>query len=272
MSNIFNIRRAGKYLVHDLTNAKNNFLYSMLILGFLPIVVFILMQLMSLVFEGKFSEMSEGMQVVMSVIAITVLVISFPIKQYGALTEKRYGSDWLMLPASTFEKWVSMIVVCCVVLPAVFFTLFFFSDWLLSAIFPKLYPEAMISSGVAGRLMNGFKMSIAEDAGVKFNFIGVGYANWCENILIITLGAIVFKKAKFPKTLFAFMGLCMLVVFIVTMFNGFSIDESDIENWLGSDDVEVFSRRLNAFMTVIYTIMFVLLGGGLYLRLKTIKH
>lgn len=275
MSNIFNIKRAASYFVHDLRTAKNNYLYSMLILGLLPIISFVIWELLVFIFnKGQFSDVDSSFQTAMFVISIATLIITFPIKQYGRLTDRRYGSDWLMLPASTFEKWLSIIVLTCVALPVVFFALYLGSDWLLSVIFPNRYPEALLSSGMLSNMFTSSSSDFYEEAGVSINFLGASYASWVQNILLITLGAVIFKKAKFPKTLLAWTGLMMFIVFVIMMFNGFdiNINEDDLENWLGGGDVEVFARRLNTFVTFIYLVFFILIGGGLYLRLKTIKH
>lgn len=275
MSNVFNIKRAAYYFVHDLNTAKNNYLYSMLILGLMPIISFVLCQLFALIFNnGQFAEVDDAFQTATFVICCATLLITFPIKQYGRLTDKRYGSDWLMLPASTFEKWLSIILLTCVALPVVFFALYLGSDWLMSVIFPNRYPEPLASADTLGGLVAGASASFYDDAGISINFFGACCASWIQNFLIITLGAVIFKKAKFPKTLLAWTGLMIVLVFIIAMFNGFdiNIDEEDLENWLGGGDIDVFARRINALITLIYTVFFVLLGGGLYLRLKTLKH
>lgn len=275
MSNVFNLKRAGNYFCHDLNTAKNNYLYSMLILGLMPIIIFILYELFALIFNrGQFDEIDSTFQKVMFTISVATLVITFPIKQYGRLTDKRYGSDWLMLPASTFEKWLSMVLMTCLVVPVVFLVLNLGSDWLLSVIFPNLYPDAIVSSDSLGKFLNVFNGDFADETGISVNMLGACYASWCENILIVTLGAVLFKKAKFPKTLLACTGIMIVIFFLIVMFNGFdlNINDEDFERWLGADDPQVFVRRLNVFLTTIYTVIFVLLGGGLYLRLKTLKH
>ena len=50
MNNIFNIKRFCNYFLYDLRNAKNNYGLSLLILGVMPVVLYIIVQLFSLIF------------------------------------------------------------------------------------------------------------------------------------------------------------------------------------------------------------------------------
>ena len=273
MSNVFNIKRAANYFVHDLRAAKNNYLLQMVIFGCMPAIVFVFSQLFSMLFNGQGAHLDDGsVQIVTFIISIVCVIITFPVKQYGSLTEKRYGSDWLMLPASTFEKWLSMILVTCVALPAVFAVLFLGSDALLATIFPKLYPSAILSKDFLD-FLTGLEAGLTDDLNIKIKATDISYINWCENILAFTLGAVIFKKAKFPKTMLAMMGVGIFVTMITMLcIGGTRMDGEELMNRFGDLSPQEIARKLNFFASALYTIVFVLLGGGLYLRLKTLKH
>ena len=268
MSNIFNFKRAANYFVHDLRTAKNNYLLQMVIFGCLPVIVLVFSQLFSLLFEGQPAHLDDAsFQLLTLIVSIAGIVITFPVKQYGALTDKKYGSDWLMLPASTFEKWLSMVLMVCVVIPAVFAVLFLGSDALLAAIFPKVYPSAILSGDL------GIIAGLTDELDVSFNAAGICYVNWCENILAFTLGAVIFKKSKFPKTLLAIMGIgTILTLLSLICFGTTNIDGEQIVNWFEGFSAQEIARKFNLMATVLYAVVFALLGGGLFLRLKTLKH
>ena len=272
MSSIFNLKRAGKYFLHDLDQIRNNGLMNILVIGLMPVIFFVFYNIFSVLKGLGLSRMDDGMQVFAIMLSVLMLVVIFPIKHYGLLTDKRYGSDWLMLPASTFEKWLSVILVNCVVVPAVFAVLFLGSDALFAAIFPKVYPSAILSRDFFD-FLDGLRNGLTDDIGVKFNVAGILYINWCENILVFTLGAIIFKKAKFPKTLLCVMGISMLLsVILVAVCGSTHIDVEQIQSWFSDKTPEELGRAFNNMMTVIYAVLLLLLCGGLYLRLKTLKH
>lgn len=269
MNNIFEPRRFGNYLLHDLKNAKDNYLYSFLITAGLPVLTFILVELLAVIFnrEHGFVEYPFAVQIISLIAAVTSAVIVFPIKQYGQITDKRYGSSWVLLPASGFEKWLSLIILTCVVLPICLFTVYFGLDWLLGVVFPNLYPKALASYGTINDIQNAFK-----EEGVSFNTMGLGWLSWVENILTFTLGAVFFKKAKFPKTLLCVMAFGIILSFFAMAFIGTGhIGPDNIESIMNGDP-ETAMRRFNVLVHILAYACVALLAGGIYVRITNIKH
>lgn len=271
MNNVFSPKRFGNYLLHDLKTAKDNNLYSFLIIAGLPVLMFIFIELVAIIFskEHAFCEYNEITQILSLVFATAAAVIVFPIKQYGQITEKRYGSSWLMLPASRFEKWLSIILMTCVILPICLYVVFFGLDSLMSVIFPKYYPEALLSNG------NNFKELSEDFGGAEFtmNPLGVSWMCWVESILVFTLGAVFFKKAKFPKTLLCVMAFGMIVSTICVV--AFGHDLQNLESWMDrftDYSPEEAIKRAKTTLYISYSIFIIILGGGIYLRTAKIKH
>ncbi|MBP9999035.1 MAG: hypothetical protein KBS67_07310 [Bacteroidales bacterium] len=270
MNKFFNIKRFGRYMVYDLNNAKNKYWLSLILVGLTPVITFVFYQMIFMLIEGSWSPDNGMIAPLAAFTTLVVVTFTFPSKVYGGLTDKRIGSDWLMIPASTFEKWLSMIIVTCVVLPVCVAVLFFGSDALLSVIFPHYYGDSLIHN------MNLFHdefMRQTEDV-LDINFTGVGWLNWCENILIFTLGAVVFKKAKPAKTILAYVLLSMLVGNIAMLvFAGTprSMMEMFDRDGFNAQSLESFINGLNMFVSLTYTLIFTIVLGGLYYRLRTIK-
>lgn len=271
MKDFFDIRRFGNYLLYDLRNARNYFWVSLIVLGLLPIIGYVFAQLFCHLFTGGWGGESLAIanQISMAGIALITLFISFPIKVYGKITEKRFGSDWIMIPASGFEKWLSMIIVTCVALPLCFGVLFFGSDALMSAVIPS-YGQSLF-----GRLA-GFNDMIAEstDGILNMKLAPCLYFNWCASILMFTLGALVFKKAKGAKTILASFAIGTL--FSILMVSLFGTTHFDLDSLkLISDDtlgVEDVVKWFNMAVGCFYTVILAALAGGIYVRIKTIKQ
>lgn len=271
MKDFFEIRRFGNYLLYDLRNARNYFWVSLIVLGLLPIIGYVFSQIFCHLFTGGWGgeNLAVANQISMACIALITLFISFPIKVYGKITEKRFGSDWILIPASGFEKWLSMIIVTCVALPLCFGVLFFGSDAFMSAVIPS-YGQSLV-----GRLA-GLKDMIADntDGILDINLSPCLYLNWCENILVFTLGALVFKKAKGAKTILACFAITTL--FSMIMVSLFGTTHFDLDSLkLISDDtlgVEDVVKWFNITIGCIYTIILAALAGGIYARIKTIKQ
>lgn len=274
MNNTFDIRRFGNYFLYDLGRARSNFMLSGIICGLTPVIIFIFTNLFSFIMTREPATHMDNIYVYLAAMAsLLAMIVSFPNKMYGAITEKRYGSDWLMRPASALEKWASMIIMVCVVLPLFVGGIFILSDTLLSICFSSTYGDSIISN------ISEFRRKFAEetDGMLKISIGGITYLKYAEYMLIFTLGAIVFKKSKVGKTI-----LTIILISMVIGSMGGSLIAIIFENgdsfmaYMDSLDdpikIENAVKWLNIGMNFYYLIVFTLLSGGIYYRIKTLKH
>ncbi len=267
MNNVFDFKRFGNYFLYDLRRAKNNYSISLLVIGLLPVALYIITQFFSLITGNGVTELSDVPKIVAIFAGIAIVMLSAGSRIYGSITEKRAGSDYLMLPASTLEKWLSMVLVVCIVLPVVLFVLLFASDAVMSLFFPNTYGHRLFQMDFARGVFDG----LTGDEGVYFNLPAALFLGWCESMLIFTLGAVCFKKAKVAKTLLCIMGFSMVISPLMFLVFG----QTNIDNdWL----VEHFSdpdravSMINWTLSILYTVVIGGLLAGLYFRLRTLKH
>ena len=267
MNNVFDFKRFGNYFLYDLRRAKNNYSISLLVIGLLPVALYIITQFFSLITGNGVTELSDVPKIVAIFAGIAIVMLSAGARIYGSITEKRAGSDYLMLPVSTLEKWLSMVLVVCIVLPVVLFVLLFASDAVMSLFFPNTYGHRLFQMDFARGVFDG----LTSDEGVYFNLPAALFLGWCESMLIFTLGAVCFKKAKVAKTLLCIMGFSMVISPLMFLVFG----QTNIDNdWL----VEHFSdpdravSMINWTLSILYTVVLGGLLAGLYFRLRTLKH
>jgi hypothetical protein len=266
MNNIFDIKRFGKYFLYDLRNAKNNFGLSLLICGTLPVTLFIIYELISLIFTQNLEEMGMEMKWMQLFVAITIIVILAGVKIYGSLTEKRAGSNFLMLPASTFEKWLSMGLILCIVVPFVLLVLQIASDALMSFLFPNTYGDRVCAFLPLQELTDTLN-----EQGLQINIPAALFLNWCESVLIFTLGAVCFKKGKVGKTILCLIGLSFVLstLLVLIVGNGGSFYFNPFEDF---DSPAAAARTINWVASIVYIVVIGGLLGALYYRLRTLKH
>lgn len=267
MNDIFDFRRFGKYFAYDLRNVKNRFGWSLLVLSLLPAMMFVFSEIFSLTIDGHFWDMPNAVRYVAVYIGLIIAVLKAPSKIWGGVTDRRYGSDWLMLPASGFEKWLSMMLICVLVLPLCLSVVILAGDAICTLVFGDAY---------AGRLMLSELCSL-KDLGlggdVDVDFFGIGYTSWLSNILIFTLGALCFKRSKAAKTLL----VCFLVGVVFSLisaaiFGQAAFDNDSLEYFMENLGPERFISGLNVLLNVI---CFTVIAGVMiasYFRIKTIKH
>lgn len=261
MSNIFNFKRFSNYFLYDLRNAKNNYGVAFLVTGLSIIIAFVVVQSYGLLFQRHLVDMSDSVwQWIAVSVSLCIITLSAASRIYGRVTDKRFGSSFIMLPASTLEKTLSLCIILLIVLPVVLFAILYASDLLLSLCFPSLYGDSILCNWSS---LNADTV----DSGVQINFFAFGYGSWVMCILFFCLGALVFKKAKVAKTLLCGFALSFIVeaAVILSLTNGVSIDDfADV------DPVEMF-KAMNVFLNVYIIGLSALLIAGIYGRLKTIK-
>ena len=276
MNNIFDIKRFGNYFLYDLRRAKNNYGLSLLILGLIPVILFVtyvLLTLIGLLFNSPaegIGMMPEGMKFAGVFTAILVVLLGAGAKIYGFVTEKRAGSDFLMLPASTCEKWLSLVLVVCIVLPVVLFALLYVSDGLLALVFPNTYGSSL-AGFIDKDFVEGLTAGLMDKDGLYINLPAILFLNWCENVLAFTLGAISFKRGKVGKTILCLFALGILFsTLMVLLVGNTNIDSDQFISWFDSPD-KAFSTA-NWILNILYIVVIGGLLGGLYYRLRTIKQ
>lgn len=273
MNDTFNFKRFGKFLSYDLNNAKGSYGMSLLITGMMPVIIFFFYELFSVLFDGGVHQVPLSLKIIGLVCLYAIFIVASPSKIYGHLTEKRKGADWIMIPASPLEKTLTMVIILCIVVPAVLCIEYSCLDYLLAAVFPSAYGHSLCSHIASG--FNGFEQEVQDLLEITtVESIFNEFASTFMSVLSFTLGAICFRKNKIGKTilcLFAFfIVLSMLIVFFFG--HGFSFTSDDLERLfsnLNPEKVEFWIRFIGTAVEVL------ILGGlitAIYFRIKTIKH
>lgn len=270
MNKTFNINRFGKVLTNDLNKAWQNYGYSFIILILVPAIVCFFYTFFPLIFGGEIDHIRPAGRIAAFLFAALALFVSFPTKVYGDITEKKYGTNFLMLPASTFEKFLSMIVVCGIVAPLAFGIGFWAVDSILD---------------LTGAFQGGNLLTVIANTGitnneyVSVNIYSLIFFSAALNMLIFLLGAIYFKKSKAAKTILCLMGLSIALSMLAGAIGSWifdseaflQFDDENVARWL-SEHADKAGLYLNLLVDGFRTIWFLIVGALIYLRVKTLKH
>lgn len=262
MKEIFDVNRFGKYFAYDVRSAVSTFGLPMLILGLWPFIWLIFSYLLSFIFGQDISSGQTSR--IWPYVTMVIVGLTFGARVYGGVTDRRKGTDWIALPASALEKTLSLLLVTCVVAPAALLALTAVSNALVSLSVPyfgEILPFKTLGSLISER--------------TDVNFINkplILWLNWCENILFFTLGALCFKRNKVGKSILCYIGLALLIGIVMMLtFQTTSLDSEDVERLLGEVDPARLQTWINVALNVIYAVVFTLLIGGIWARIKTIK-
>ena len=292
-NDIFNFRRFGKYFATDIRTCRANYGLSLLTISLIvPTVLYVVLTAFNLLLTSAWEGPDLGIRVFAFCVAMFCIIVTMPVKCYGRITEKQYGSFWLTLPASRLEKFISMFLMTCIIVPVTGIAIYLGMDALICA-FDHTCGNSLVTGGLElirkmGDLQE-LTMNLAnekitiEDAALAQEIVNQINSPllYIDEIFGITLpfllGAVFFKNGKTVKTL--------LVLFAFS--TAFSIAITPImESWASdvmtglNDGTAVIRtlfdnglfKNLALIDTISDTVFNLALMAGIWFRIKTLKH
>lgn len=269
MNEVFDIKRLGRLIKYEVINYIPNFFKSLLIFSSVIAAVWVV----SLTFDA--SIMQFGRAELVNALFVLAIVLS-PFIVYKDMNDRKKGYIYAMIPASTLEKLLSMIVLCVVIVPLLAYAVLTATDlllWLLSkaGIGPFLHME----------FYNPFTaVKLVDDEYLLPHIYPVfDSIIYFVNLIAYTIMFnTIFRKNKVLKTIlfniamsFAFVILTAVIVNITTpefwedMFGG-------LVEWLdGKTDVELFGYVMTTVrcLTILMSMAFLSIT---YFRIKKVNY
>ena len=270
MNEVFNFKRFGTYFKYDLVQMWRNHTRAAVLIGCSGLILYLVWVSFSLVFGKGWN--TPGIEARAMVLMFAFMVLQFyQTRTYGYLTEKKAGSAWLMIPASRTEKFVSMLLITLVVLPILFFAVYFLIDGFLALVDPTV--EGAVIAGTSSALssfvdtFNAFK----SESPVEFSIgglVGITILSFFADFMYFLLCGICFKKNKIGKAIAILIGFSFLVSIIAGLLAPQLINLPGITPETG---VRATVGFLNASV-VLEILMALGLGWGIWYRIKTIQQ
>ena len=273
MNETFNFKRFWTYFKYDVKQMWRNHSKAVILMGGSIAIFYVTWALIALVFAQQWSTPDLPARIAVFVFAFMVLEF-YQTRTYGYITDKKKGSAWLMVPASRAEKFVSMLLVTLIVLPAIFFIVFFGIDGILSLCDPT-YGKALIT-GFTGKLfeMIDTLAMLAGESPIEFTPANMAFpmiVGYFCNFLYFLLCGVCFKKNKIAASIAILFGLSILLSMIsglAVLHYGPMLDSMDF------DEIQIAQWTANAmnWMVAIICVVTVGLGWGVWRRVKTLQH
>jgi hypothetical protein len=269
MNEVFDIKRLGRLIKYEVINYIPNFFKSLLIFASVIAAVWIF----SLTVD--FNVCPHSRAGLVNVLFVLAIVLS-PFIVYKDMNDRKKGYIYAMIPASTLEKLLSMIVLCVVIVPLLAYAVLTATDlllWLLSkaGIGPFLHME----------FYNPFTaVKLVDDEYLLPHIYPVfDSIIYFVNLIAYTIMFnTIFRKNKVLKTIlfnmamsFAFVILTAVVVNVTTpefwedMFEG-------LVEWLDEKtDVELFGYMMTTMrcLTILMSTAFLSIT---YFRIKKVNY
>ncbi|MBO7459804.1 MAG: hypothetical protein J6T53_02700 [Bacteroidales bacterium] len=286
MNNTFNINRFGKILKHDGLNFFPNFILSLAILWAIPVVIYLFTALMPT--DGTVHIYDAMARINNIDFLLKIAIIIAPAILYKTCNDSRKGIGYAMLPASTLEKFLSMVIFCVIVTPIVYIAGALAIDSIL----------ALINGPY-----DGFALSMYFDkfSQIEYSFEQHGTKVMSDDALpliinnlspafmrvlsilgtlmlssIFMFGNMIFKKRKTGKMIGI---LILLFIIFMIIFINYVANNEALANYfeqINEDNVSEFIIRLIRIMmnVAMYTeiVVSAVLLWGIYRKIKTQKY
>lgn len=268
---VFNGQRFWAYFKYDFIQMWRNHVKAAVGIGLAGLIAYFVVVLFNLTFgEGWEGPGIVGRFVVFGLAALALQL--YYTRIYGYVTEKRKGSAWLMMPASTFEKWLSMLIMAAIVLPVLFLCASFLVDSILCALDPSLGQSMLgVISGGWKSMMNALT-DVNSSYTLTLNVAPLGWAmvlSLIGNLLYFLLCGICFKRNKILGAFAIAFGMSILSSIIMSYFGFGFIADMDV------DDIDYAQKNINLlfnWMNAVTAVFAIAMAGGIFWRLKTLKH
>lgn len=287
-NDVFNMNRFGRYLVTDIKNAIARYGISLLIMATISLTGYLLCGFFTTIVGTGWHSMGEVGRSVMMGITFVVLTITAPAKIYGFITDKKEGSSFLMIPASSLEKTLSMILVCCVIVPLAFFAVYFTLDQIVCLIDGRCGNSVIMLINNGQTMLTDTFQKLSQETDSFIPDYSCLVTPWmymddlAQGFLIFLLGALIFKSSKPAKTIGCLILLSMVLSMITTpivlhgtieRFKEAAASSMSPEELFQSFPFLAWSMKHAVLLDFISdTVVNIGLAIAIYFRVREIKH
>lgn len=284
MNNTFNINRFGKILKHDGLNFFPNSILALAILWAIPVVIYLFTALMPTDGTVHIYDAMSRINVIDFLLKIAIIIA--PAMLYKTCNDSRKGIGYAMLPASTLEKFLSMVIFCVIVTPIIYIAGALAIDSILALIngpyegfAASMYFDryAQISYVIDKNQMildNTWPLFINNLSPTFMTILSLLGTLMLSSIFMF--GNMIFKKRKTGKVI----GILILlsIIFMIIFINYVATHETLFTRFeqLNEDNVTEFIERIIYIMmnVAMYTeiVVSAVLLWGVYRKIKTQKY
>ena len=274
MSETFNFKRFWTYYRFDFTQMWRRHGKTAIMLGGASVILYFVWAIFGLIFTFEWCSAPTLARVIGFVIMLIAFEF-FMIFLYGHVTDRKAGPDYTLLPASTLEKYISLILNVLIVVPLLFVGMYLSCDALICLIDSDcgvpLFSGAITSLQTAYDGIVTLNEALAqEQVPVHYSMMGMLLPMISQvifNLLFYVFCGILFKRLKLLWTLLVSWGFGMVVSMGVGLLMPLFIDMMDTE-----EGALRFASGMMDWSMVFNFLLAAALAVAIFLRLKKITH
>ncbi len=200
MNQIFNPARFAAYLLTELKRAAGRLGGFWTLFGVAVLLPVLRVFMYNRVYDNHPSyealTIQAGLQLSLVLIILSIIGIAIPLRCYGMTTERGQGSGFFMLPVSSFEKTLSMVLITLVIAPALLSGVYLLTDSILVGAFDKGTGQLSIAY-----IFQNLYMTVNSPENtvtvLKVNTFQSVISSYMCTALTFIISAVIFREKKF---------------------------------------------------------------------------
>lgn len=276
MSETFNFKRFLSFFRFDLRRLWQRHAKAAMLIGGAGLLLYMTVGIFSLLITFEWTSSIMGARLFYFFIAFAVLEL-YTTQTYGHITKRKEGPDYLMMPASNLEKYISMMVNTLIVIPVLFVVTYFTLDALLCLVDPGCGQPLAI--GIRDFWFNFVEDIYDYNAHLGLRQIPVQYSpasfvllfggSLCFNFLFYLFAGLLFRRLKILFAILSSWGLSMVASLAMTLAIPFMVDKLEDLDEAGA---AIFSDSIMTATTLTMIVLSLGLAWLCWIRLKKICH
>ena len=260
MNQHFNINRFGKFFKKEFSERISNILTISAIFSIILIIWWFIAFLIHM--TGSPSTSDPESRAVYLFIVIVLMIIASPLILYYRCNHRRRGVDYITLPASFNEKFVSMLIHTLILFPVMIGFSVLATDFVISTLNPAIFNGSILSSGLLSTIWDSKSVEVL-------------WSIFSAFALFLFCNA-VYKKNKTVKSIFSILLFYLLVSIIISVVAYAIYDQWVGINMVGNiNSIEIMSdlhERVKPFEITVKVLLKYLLPVaamvGSYFKMK----
>lgn len=255
MNKTFNINRFGNVVRYDGMNYFKNFGWTLIVLWALPVVHWVMTYISMEALDA--GTINNRLGLISTLMWLSLMIV--PSRLYKNINDSKKGIQYAMLPASTLEKFLSMVLYCAIVTPIIYFAGAIVVDTIFALkpgtnpydgfIFTDLFNKYQRYNDLIQLGDEELNRAIFDYSLTKNIFLYKSFEILCVSSIFMFTNML-FKKRKLSKTI-GILTLVGIVLAIVIVRISMNWDFSIMENYTEEEFLAFLKRLIDCMYHVI---------------------
>lgn len=282
MTTYFNIKRFSKFYLYDFKRIIPKLTKSLIALFLAYIFATLIVGVLSFLLGTGWQTIPNAGRWIIAFLSCVIAIFIAPAGYYGHITKKGVGISYMMIPASKFEKTLTMLINSVVIIPLFVVITVTLSDLVVTIIDPEITTPLIASIDNIQNFISGLsnEFSIYGQDNILTLLAVNGTIDLINRVIFVLLCAIYFKKNKIAMTIVSYVLVSILLSMLFSLITNIFANSIDAENLSAAiekmtrngDYAMAFLKKVTIYDGLKDLVVMCALIFGVHYRVSRIQH